>query len=616
MSHNKQYCVDIFNYNRFKTSEVKIGELVLGNDHPIAVQSMTTTNTNDTDATVSQIKSICDAGAKMVRMTTQGQREAHNLEHIKSALLKDGYTQPLVADIHYNPSAASIAATHIEKVRINPGNFVDGAKKFEEIEYTNESYYEELEQVRKKLVPLLNICKENNTAIRIGTNHGSLSDRIMSRYGDTPMGMVESCMEFLRICKSEDFNNVVLSIKASNARVMVHTVRLLVQKMADENMNYPLHLGVTEAGEGEDGRIRSAVGIGTLLVDGIGDTIRVSLTENPENEIPVANDIINYTLEKQNHQEIKAVDSSSYNPFKYVKRVSHKVMGVGANQVPVVVGKGGLGNEKPDLVFGINEASKDKDCPLILPYQVWHSEKYKKDVFPMLTLEEFVACNNIDAEAIFVKLVYTQLTSDVAKKLASHLNVILVLDSHNMHSVAEQRAAFLWLQNYELSHPVIIYKKYTGVFNEHVQIKTSCDFGPLLLDGFGDGIWVDTDDEKNSSLVTDTMFAVLQASRVRFSKPDYISCPGCGRTLFGLQETTAKVKQKTAHLKGLKIAVMGCIVNGPGEMADADYGYVGSGPGKITLYHQREVIKRNIEEKDAVGELIELIKQNGDWVEP
>ncbi len=593
------YCIDLFQYKRYKTSEVKIGNLLMGNDHPIVVQSMTTTNTNDTEATVEQIKTIFDAGGQMVRMTTQGQREATNLKNIKEGLTEQGYNGPLVADIHFNPNAASIAAQHIEKVRINPGNFVDGAKKFETIEYTNETYYEELELVKRKLIPLLKICKKNNTAIRIGTNHGSLSDRIMSRYGDTPKGMVESCMEFLRICQSENFYNIVLSIKASNARIMVHTVRLLVQKMHEEDMYFPLHLGVTEAGEGEDGRIRSAVGIGTLLADGIGDTIRVSLTENPENEIPVADAIIQYTLEKENHPHIKpVVDISSYSPFNYVKRKSASVLNIGDNNVPIVISNKKSILDTPDYIFENNILNAHNAAYPFFDYQSGIENIAKKDAVH------------------FVSVCYDQLGDEFKNFILEHQNAILILKSKHMNSVAEQRAAFLWFNNHEIKNPVILHKKYSETFNDLTQIKASCDFGPLLMDGFGDGIWIEADGEVEEGLMNKTAFSILQAARVRFEKPDYISCPGCGRTLFGLQETTAKVKSKTSHLKGLKIAVMGCIVNGPGEMADADYGYVGSGPGKITLYHQKEVVKRNIDEQDAVNELIQLIKENGDWVDP
>lgn len=605
---SSNYCINIFKYSRYKTSEVSIGDLHLGNNHPIVVQSMTTTNTNHTEETVEQIKTIFDAGGQMVRMTTQGQREASNLENIKKELQQQGYDGPLVADIHYNPNAANIAAQHIEKVRINPGNFVDGAKKFETYEYTNESYFEELQQVKKKLVPLLKICKENNTAIRIGTNHGSLSDRIMSKYGDTPMGMVESCLEFLRICKDENFHNIVLSIKASNARIMVHTVRLLVQKMKEEDMNFPLHLGVTEAGEGEDGRIRSAVGIGALLADGIGDTIRVSLTENPENEIPVATDLINYTLQKEDHQLIRSVDDAVYHPFKYVKRNSVAIKNIGASNVPIVIGNKKTGQDTPDyFVGGGNNASS------IIKLEDWKGIENKESKYPLFSVKELNDLPN--CELAFLKLTYSQMDDAFAESIKNKSNVVIVLDTDNVNSVAEQRAAFLWLMDQEIVNPVVVYKKYAESFNEESQLKAACDFGPLFLDGFGDGIWIDYEEESELGLVNKTAFSILQAARVRFEKPDYISCPGCGRTLFGLQSTTAKVKEQTSHLKGLKIAVMGCIVNGPGEMADADYGYVGSGQGKITLYHQRKVVKRNINEEQAVDELIKLIKQNGDWKE-
>ncbi len=608
-----KYCINLFKYQRYQTQEVEIGNLKMGADNPIVVQSMTTTNTNDTEATVNQIKSIIDAGGQMVRMTTQGQREASNLENIKKALVKDGYTQPLVADIHFNPNAANIAAQHIEKVRINPGNFVDGAKKFEDIEYSNESYFEELEQVKKKLIPLINICKQNKTALRIGTNHGSLSDRIMSRYGDTPQGMVEACMEFLHICKAEDFYNIVLSIKASNARIMVHTVRLLVQKMYEEDMNFPLHLGVTEAGEGEDGRIRSAVGIGTLLSDGIGDTIRVSLTEDPEKEIPVANALIQYIETKKEHEPIIETDTKHYFPFKYVRHTTHEVNNVGNTKVPVVISSKDSVNNKPDYLFLYNIPKDKPSLPYILPYKSYLKLTDTTNVYPCLSKSELSDTNNINKEH-FVKINYKEIDTTLITYLKSNTNSVIILESTTNNSATEQRAAFLTLANENITNPVIIHKYVKGSYKSQNQIENSCDLGPLLIDGFGDGIFVESDEDKDN-LINQTMFAILQASRVRFTKPDYISCPGCGRTLFNLQRTTSLVKEKTAHLKGLKIAVMGCIVNGPGEMADADYGYVGSGPGKITLYHQRKVVKKNIDEVHAIEELIALIKLNGDWIE-
>ncbi len=609
------YCIDIFNYKRYKTSEVNVGGVKIGGDNPIVVQSMTTTNTNYTSATIEQIKSICDAGGQIVRMTTQGRREANNLESIRKGLTSEGYDVPIVADVHFNTNAAYIAAEFVEKVRINPGNFVDGAKRFAQIDYSVEEYVRELCQIREKLVPLLNICKQNGTALRIGTNHGSLSDRIMSKYGDTPMGMVESCMEFLRICVEEDFFAVVLSIKASNARIMVHTVRLLVQKMYEEGMNFPLHLGVTEAGEGEDGRIRSAVGIGTLLSDGIGDTIRVSLTEDPENEIPVAKSIINHITQKEAHSPITRTDYSMYSPFEYRKRTSIAVKNIGGNSTPIVVGSANNADESPDYVFVNSLADLQNDGMFIVKYDLWKQSENKSNVFPCLNIKEYLNCCDIESSLIFIRLNYSQLNNEVLQQLQKANNLVVVLDVESVNTVAEQRAAFLLLQKREVKTPVIIYRKYNGVFSEDKQIAASCDAGPLFLDGFGDGLWLDSDDTL-SAVVNSTAYSILQAARVRFSKPDYISCPGCGRTLFGLQKTTAIVKERTAHLKGLKIAVMGCIVNGPGEMADADYGYVGSGPGKITLYHQREVIRKNIREKEAVEELIKLIKEKGDWIEP
>ncbi len=609
----KQYCIDIFKYKRYKSTEVQVGNIKIGGDNPIVVQSMTTTNTNDIDATIEQIRTISQAGGQLVRMTTQGQREARCLEAIKKGLVDQGYTIPLVADIHFNPNAANLAAQYIEKVRINPGNFADGSKRFENIEHTETSYQQELEQIKDKLIPLINICKENHTALRIGTNHGSLSDRIMSKYGDTPIGMVESCMEFLRICREQDFNQIVLSIKSSNARVMVHTVRLLIQHMYNEGMNYPLHLGVTEAGEGEDGRIRSAVGIGTLLADGIGDTIRVSLTENPENEIPIANQIIQHINKVETHPTIQAISTANYSPFSYTKRESSQTGMIGGKQDPVIIGETFPNDKKPDIVYTTDIKNISHSGAYILPYKIWSKETKQANVFPLTDLEDFLH-DEILTEIIFVKVLYSQMNDAFAKKLALSDNIVLILQSENINSVAEQRAAFLWLTNHDLKTPVVMHKCYDNNFNAETQIKASCDFGPLLMDGFGDGVWIEHKG-KISTPINATLFSILQAARVRFSKPDYISCPGCGRTLYNLQETTKKVKEKTSHLKGLKIAVMGCIVNGPGEMADADYGYVGSGPGKITLYYRRQIIKKNIPEKDAVNELIQLIKEKGDWIE-
>ncbi len=609
---NSNYCIDIFKYQRHNTTEVSIGKLKLGANHPIVVQSMTTTNTNDVPETVNQIKAICDVGGQMVRMTTQGQKEARSLEFIKEELLSEGYDLPLVADTHFNTSAANVAALYVEKVRINPGNFVDGAKKFEDIEYTVESYQEELQKLKNKLIPLLRICKENNTALRIGTNHGSLSDRIMSRYGDTPMGMVESCMEFLRICKDEKFDNVVLSIKASNARIMVHTVRLLVQKMHEEDMAYPLHLGVTEAGEGEDGRIRSAVGIGTLLVDGIGDTIRVSLTEEPMKEIPVAETIINYVTRLSNHEPIKGEEVKFYSPYAYKRRKSFAITNIGGQNLPIVIGKDVNEDAKPDWIFSKGANVLENQSVVLGEESGFDSNDKGKIMAPLLSAEKFMSLKNVNDQICFVYCVHKQMTDEFLNAVQKGKNIVLVLKADNLNNVAEQRAAFIRLVNKKIETPVIIHRSYKTA--EQLQIKAACDFGPLLIDGFGDGVWMEVEEGENLK-ENDLLFSILQASRVRFSKTDYISCPGCGRTLFNLQETTAKVKAQTAHLKGLKIAVMGCIVNGPGEMADADYGYVGSGPGKITLYYQQMVVKRNIDAENAVEELIALIKEKGDWVD-
>ncbi len=594
------YCIDIFKYNRYKTIEVHIGNLSLGADNPIAPQSMTTTDTNDTEGSVKQAKTIAQAGAKLVRLTAQGIKEAKNLKNISEDLKSSGYQVPLVADIHFNSKAAFIAAENIEKVRINPGNFADGAKKFAHTDYTDEEYKVEVESIKEKFIPLLNICKQNKTALRIGTNHGSLSDRIMSRYGDTPEGMVESCLEYLRICKQENFSDVVLSIKASNARIMIFTVRLLVQRMKQENMFFPLHLGVTEAGEGEDGRIRSAIGIGALLADGLGDTIRVSLTEAPENEIPVAKQIINNALERENHQTIPITDTIHYSPFEYKKRTSHAILNIGSNAKPVVLSSLNNGEGMPDFIIKNNG---NKNC-FVPPSDIIENVE-----LPLLKANDFDTKTYNSAH--FVELCYSDLRKDdILNKLKESKNTVVVLYAETKNIMAEMRAAFLYLQNNKITNPVIISFEKEGIFCDDDKIKAAQELGPLFIDGFGDGIWIKATNEEIEGICNNTAFAILQAAGVRMEKPDYISCPGCGRTLYNLQETTAMIKEKTKHLKGVKIAVMGCIVNGPGEMADADYGYVGSAPGKITLYKQRNVVKKNIKEENAVDELIKLINES------
>lgn len=617
------FCQSYFQYCRNKTAPVKVGNVTIGGDSPIRVQSMTTTNTLDTAATVEQSLKIARAGGELVRITTQGRREALNLKSIKESLTRLGCEVPLVADVHFNPSAADIAAQLIEKVRINPGNFTGGAKKFRHIEAGSEEDREGLEQIRQKLIPFLRQCKKHFTAIRIGVNHGSLSDRIMSKYGDTPEGMVESCMEYLRICREENFNDVVLSIKSSNTRVMVHTVRLLVHRMGEENMSYPIHLGVTEAGSGEDGRLKSAVGIGALLIDGIGDTLRVSLTEPPENEIPVAKSLVHYISKKANHPPVAETNPQHYSPCSYVKRQTHSVETIGGENVVAVAAD--IRNVPPELLQfhtlpeviichsnQINHLPENlHNTRLVVEHQ---SNKFghKPGTIPLFKIDE--EWHHFD-EPVFVELTYPDLNSHNANRLRSKKDTVLLLKSNNINSTAEQRAFFMTMQNLGLSHPVIIHGYYEDKNLEDFQLKAAADKGLLFLDGYGDGLCLSTPNITTYQAIQ-TSFGILQASRVRFTKTEFISCPGCGRTLFDLQKTAEKIQEKTSHLKGLKIAIMGCIVNGIGEMADADYGYVGAGPGRISLFRNRELIKKSIPEEQAVTELINLIKSYGDWIEP
>lgn len=613
------FCQSLFQYNRVKSEEVAVGNVKIGGGNPIRLQSMTTTNTLDIDATANQCLSVFNVGADLMRITTQGRREAAALEDIKKHLIDKGFDFPLVADVHFNPNAALEAAQWVEKVRINPGNFTDGAKTFKHIEYSDETYNEEIKAIEEKLVPFLDVCKKHNTTIRIGVNHGSLSDRIMSKYGDTPKGMVESCMEYIHICQKNDFHSIVLSIKASNTRIMVHTVRLLVATMLKEGFVYPIHLGVTEAGSGEDGRVKSAVGIGTLLADGIGDTIRVSLTEEPEKEIPVARILAEHIYKLKNHSKIEPVDFSHYNPYDYLKRESHKVLFIGNNSAaPVVADLRNrdkiesdilpeaviLGSSKQLLPSNLNNIYK------FIPFDKIESDN--KNIIPLYKAADNLPQNN--ERAIAVEIFYEQLDSKMINYLSSNKNVILFLKTNHNNGLAEQRAFFFKMQNNELTHPVIICKDYDAEDSEYLQIVSSADVGGLFVDGYGDGICIEFS-KKSLSFTINTAFGILQASRVRFSKTEFISCPGCGRTLFELQTTTKEIQSKTSHLKGVKIAIMGCIVNGLGEMADADYGYVGAGVGKISLYKNRELVERNIPQEEAVERLIEIIKENGDWVD-
>ncbi len=620
-----------------------VGDVGIGGNNPIRIQSMTTTDTMNTEATVAQAIRMINAGCEIVRITAPSKKEAENLANIKAELRKKGYNTPLVADIHFTPNAAEIAAKIVEKVRINPGNYAD-KKKFETLDYTDESYYEELERIRKSFEPLVKICKEHGTAMRIGTNHGSLSDRILSRYGDTPLGMVESAMEFLRICRDLDYHNIVLSMKASNTLVVVQAYRLLVNKMMEEGMNYPLHLGVTEAGDGEDGRIKSAVGIGTLLEDGLGDTIRVSLTEEPEFEIPVAKTLVERYSNRTIETPIAPIKKYAINPFEYNKRKTNEVLNIGGSSVPrimadfslkenikpasffalgynysVPLDKWNIGEMACDYVFLGNKII-DFEVPgtlgLVYLHKTWLTQKNKFNTFPFIDSKEYL--NNVETheKLNFVYVTLNQLNSTFIDKINNDKTAILVIDTYHPHGMAEQRNLFneLILNNCDV--PVIIGRAYGNLTDEQIQLYASTDMGALLVDGLGDGIFIAAENCGSDSLLNSLAFGILQATRTRISKTEYISCPSCGRTLFDLQETTAKIRKVTSHLKGVKIGIMGCIVNGPGEMADADYGYVGTGVGKITLYKEKNVVKRNVPEKEAVEELIELIKSHGDWIEP
>jgi (E)-4-hydroxy-3-methylbut-2-enyl-diphosphate synthase len=657
------YCNSLTNYSRLKTLEVRIGDLLLGNGHPIRVQTMTTTDTMDTKGTVEQSIRCIEAGAELVRITAPSKKEAENLRVIRDELRKRGYTTPLVADIHFTPNAAEIAARIVEKVRVNPGNYVD-KKKFEFIDYTDADYVEEIERIRDRFTPLVKICKEYGTAMRIGTNHGSLSDRIMSRYGDTPMGMVESAMEFLRIARAEDYHNIVLSMKSSNPQVMVQAYRLLVKTMQEEfAVCYPLHLGVTEAGDGEDGRIKSAIGIGTLLEDGIGDTIRVSLTEDPEFEIPVCRDIVNrYHGRAEKQQPVPVIDKLPYDPFNYRRRETISVSNIGSKQVPVVVSdmKDKTGIQPQDLeVIGyryseeldkwnIGDAAADYlytgkkildfhlpgTLKVLVDHDAWLNAPDKTKYHPVFQLEGY-------QDAVEKSSVLNLIVFDVSRHsewermlqvLAGDRTAVACLGSSEAPSMMFVRRFFMEMMHRGIQSPVIIGVETAGVTIDEHLIHFSTEAGALFLEGMGDGIWLwnnmkDVPDMRvsgrtylevrnNDQFLNNTAFSILQATRTRISKTEYISCPSCGRTLFDLQETTAKIRSFTHHLKGVKIAIMGCIVNGPGEMADADFGYVGSGPGKITLYKGKEIVKRNVDSEIAVSELIELLKENDAWIDP
>ena len=634
-----KYCNSLNKYSRFKTREVKVGDITIGGNQPIRIQSMTTTNTMDTIDTVEESIRMIKAGCELVRITAPSKKEAHNLQNIKDELNKRGYNTPLIADIHYTPNAAEIAAKIVEKVRVNPGNYAD-KKKFENITYTDESYDAEIVRIKEKFLPLVKICKTHGTAMRIGTNHGSLSDRILSRYGDTPKGMVESAMEFLRICREEDYHNIILSMKASNTRVMVQAYRLLVAEMIKEKMNYPLHLGVTEAGEGEDGRIKSAVGIGALLSDGIGDTIRVSLTEAPEFEIPVAQNLLKHFEGIEEHDSIQKITKNPLHSFDYKRRKTNEVLNIGGGNVPIVMAdfclkekitaasffavgsnysvpldKWNLTDMAADYVF-VGNHDLDFEVPgtlgVIYNYKKWtvHRKGY-----PFLTINDYLDEGEISEKLNIVYVCLSDLCEELFSRLKTDNTAVLMIDTYNENGTAEQRKLFTELMNNGIKTPVIIGRAYGDLSEEQLQLSASSDLGALLLDGLGDGIFIAAENCGSYQSINSLAFGILQASRTRISKTEYISCPSCGRTLFDLQETTAKIRKETDHLKGIKIGIMGCIVNGPGEMADADYGYVGTGKGKITLYKEQEVVEKNIAEDKAVTSLINLIKKYGDWVE-
>lgn len=610
--------MDLFNYSRRETSVVNIGNTPLGGDNPIRIQSMTNTATQDTDACVAQAKRIADAGGEYVRLTTQGVKEAENLRNINAALRRDGYLTPLVADVHFNPHVADVAALYAEKVRINPGNYVDAARTFKHLEYTDEEYAQELQKIRERFVPFLRICKENHTAIRIGVNHGSLSDRILSRYGDTPEGMVESCMEFLRICVDEHFTDVVISIKASNTVVMVRTVRLLVAVMEEEGMHFPLHLGVTEAGDGEDGRIKSALGIGALLADGLGDTIRVSLSEAPEAEIPVARKLVDYVMRRKDHPYIPGPNIPTFNYLAPSRRQTVAVRNIGGDNVPVVIAArldGDLTTDPqfaPDYIYTGHQLPADvqEGVQYIVDADVWEG---KPDTWPAFKGDQMPFVSSCNAALKFLFITYMGLNDEALACLKYHPEIVLVAQSNHPNRLGEQRALVHQLMQEGLSNPVVFFQHYAEEEKEDLQIKAAADMGALIFDGLTDGIFLYNQGSIPATTLDATAFGILQAGRLRTSKTEYISCPGCGRTLYDLQSTIARIKAATSHLKGLKIGIMGCIVNGPGEMADADYGYVGAGRGKISLYKKKECIEKNIPEEEAVEKLIELIKANGDW---
>ena len=610
--------MDLFNYHRRQSSVVHIGSLDMGGDNPIRIQSMTTTSTDDTAGSVAQAERIIKAGGELVRLTTQGIKEAENLKNISAGIRKDGFATPLVADVHFNPRVADVAALYAEKVRINPGNYVDPARKFIKHEYTDAEYAEELQKIEDRLVPFLDICKEHHTAIRIGVNHGSLSDRIRNRYGDTPEGIVESCMEFLRICKKHDFNDVVISIKSSNTVVMVRSVRLLVETMDKEDMHYPLHLGVTEAGEGEDGRIKSAVGIGALLADGIGDTVRVSLTEEPEAEIPVARHLVDYIGRKAGHILIPGETYGGFDWLHPERRLTIPVGNIGGKNVPVVIASRNKDTDeagapsKADYLYVGSSLPETlvKGQKYIVDYQLYMNATDKRQLYPVypVTAMPFVSMN--EAKLKFLVLQFGTPSEEYLACLKSHPEIVVVCVSNHQNRLGSQRALVHEMMIAGVKNPVVFAQMYKLNDKEEFQLESAADMGALMMDGLCDGIWLMNEGNIKSADIEDTALGILQAGRLRTSKTEYISCPGCGRTLYDLRDTIKRIHEATKDMKGLKIGIMGCIVNGPGEMADADYGYVGAGPGKISLYKGKVCVEHNIPEGEAVEHLLKLIKED------
>ncbi|MCE6987909.1 (E)-4-hydroxy-3-methylbut-2-enyl-diphosphate synthase [Dyadobacter sp. CY323] len=647
------YCPSLTAYQRRETITIRIGDIPMGSAYPIRVQSMTTVDTMDTQGSIDEVVRMVDSGCEYVRITAPSVKEAQNLENIRNGLHRLGIKVPLIADIHFTPNAAELAARIVEKVRINPGNYAD-RKRFEIIDYTDASYAAELERIREKFIPLVKICKEYGTAMRIGTNHGSLSDRILSRYGDTPLGMVESALEFLRICEEFNYFNIALSMKSSNTQVMVEAYRLLVQRLDEEGLKpYPLHLGVTEAGEAEDGRIKSAVGIGTLLEDGLGDTVRVSLTEAPEKEAPVARALIDRYTSRAAHEFIEPIDHCPINPFQYIRRDSADVYNMGHLNVPRVIAdysdipvqnldalksighfflpvpdKWAMNDQGADFIYtGKNPAPfmLPNGLKEILDHEIWRDHSDKNNKFPLWTVDSWNAASDVSSFVNFIKGNIHTFDDAFLATINGNPKVVLIINTSNSAAMPEMRRFFYRLTELKYKVPVIINRAYQSDLGDKLTLYSATDIGGLLVDGFGDGILLSPvfSDEilideklKSAAAYNSIAFGILQAARTRMSKTEYISCPSCGRTLFDLQETTAMIRKHTEHLKGVKIGIMGCIVNGPGEMADADYGYVGMGKDKIALYRGQEVIKRSVTAAKAVDELIELIREDGRWIEP